>query len=90
MKIDINQFLKPCSCGKEHKILVDDIIIESGAINKLPKILKRERFSDKKNIVMVCDENTYKVAGKQVEKLLQDIMPIIKKLILSLFRQRQV
>lgn len=77
MKIDINQFLKPCSCGKEHKILVDDIIIESGAINKLPEILKRERFADKKNIVMVCDENTYEVAGKQVEKLLSGIKKVV-------------
>lgn len=47
MKIDINQFLKPCSCGRTHEILVDDIIIESGAIKKLPEILSRERFADK-------------------------------------------
>jgi len=79
MKIDINQFLKPCSCGRTHEILVDDIIIESGAIKKLPEILSRERFADKKAIVMICDTNTYDVAGKQVEAL----VPGMKKVVLN-------
>ena len=79
MKIDINQFLKQCSCGRTHEILVDDIIIESGAIKKLPEILSRERFADKKAIVMICDTNTYDVAGKQVEAL----VPGMKKVVLN-------
>ena len=77
MKLDINQFLKPCSCGRQHEIVVDDIIIESGAVNKLPEILKREKFAGKKNIVMVCDEHTYEVAGKKVEALLPGIGKVI-------------
>ena len=69
MKIDVNQFLKPCSCGRKHEIVVDDIIIDSGAINQLPEILKRPAYADKKSLVMICDENTYEAAGKQVEGL---------------------
>ena len=69
MKIDVNQFLKPCSCGRKHEIVVDDIIIDSGAINQLPEILKRPAYADKKSLVMICDENTYEAAGKQVEVL---------------------
>ena len=44
MKIDVNQFLKPCSCGRKHEIVVDDIIIDSGLINQLPEILKDQRM----------------------------------------------
>ena len=44
MKIDVNQFLKPCSCGRKHEIVVDDIIIDSGAINQLPEILKDQHM----------------------------------------------
>ena len=43
MKIDVNQFLKPCSCGRKHEIVVDDIIIDSGAINQLPENLKKDQ-----------------------------------------------
>lgn len=79
MKIDVNEFLKPCSCGRKHEIVVDDIIIESGAIAQLPDILKRPAYADKKSLVMICDENTYEAAGKQVETLI----PGIKKIILN-------
>ena len=79
MKIDVNQFLKPCSCGRKHEIVVDDIIIDSGAINQLPEILKRPAYADKKSLVMICDENTYEAAGKQVEAL----VPRLKKIVLD-------
>ena len=79
MKIDVNQFLKPCSCGRKHEIVVDDIIIDSGAINQLPEILKRPAYADKKSLVMICDENTYEAAGKQVEAL----VPGLKKIVLD-------
>lgn len=79
MKIDVNEFLKPCSCGRKHEIVVDDIIIESGAIAQLPNILKRPAYEDKKSLVMICDENTYEAAGKQVEELI----PGLKKIVLN-------
>lgn len=79
MKIDVNEFLKPCSCGRKHEIVVDDIIIESGAISQLPDILKRPAYADKKSLVMICDENTYEAAGKQVEELI----PGLKKIVLN-------
>lgn len=79
MKIDVNEFLKPCSCGRKHEIVVDDIIIERGAIAQIPDILKRPAYADKKSLVMICDENTYEAAGKQVETLI----PGIKKIILN-------
>lgn len=79
MKIDVNEFLKPCSCGRKHEIVVDDIIIDSGAINRLPEILKRPDYREKKSLVMICDENTYEAAGKRVEKLVPEVKKIILK-----------
>lgn len=79
MRIDMQEFLKPCSCGRKHEIIVDDIIIEQGAIEKLPEILARKEYEAFKTIAMVCDENTYEAAGKKVESL----VPGLKKVILN-------
>ena len=76
MEIDISRFSRPCSCGKQHRIDVKDIIIESGAIARLPGVLASE-YPDKKNIVMVCDEHTYKAAGEKVETLIPGLKQII-------------
>ena len=67
MKVNINKFTGFCGCGKEHKILVKDIIIESEAIKKLPEIIEKEGF---KNITIICDENTYVAAGEEVEEVI--------------------
>ena len=67
MKVNINKFTGFCGCGKEHKILVKDIIIESEAIKKLPEIMEKEGF---KNITIICDENTYMAAGEEVEEVI--------------------
>ena len=50
MKVNINKFTGFCGCGKEHKILVKDIIIESEAIKKLPEIMEKEGW---KNITII-------------------------------------
>ncbi len=69
MFLDIQAFCKPCSCGKQHTITVKDILIEKGALEKLPGILRRY-YADRQCPVIVCDENTYKAAGSQVSRLL--------------------
>lgn len=56
-----------CSCDrKKHSAPLEGYEISSGAIQKIPQILK-----DYKRIYVVADENTYKVAGKQVEEILK-------------------
>lgn len=77
MKIDINKFKGRCSCGRTHDLVVEDMILEEGAIKKLPELLKRERYAKYQKMVMVCDDNTYEAAGKRVEKLFPGI-PVIQ------------
>ncbi|MCH3965780.1 MAG: sn-glycerol-1-phosphate dehydrogenase [Clostridium sp.] len=56
-----------CECGKNHECNVKSMIIENSAIKKIPDLLKKLEF---KNILMIADTNTYKVAGKNVETIL--------------------
>lgn len=77
MKIDLNEFLKPCGCGRKHEMVVEDIILEGGAINRLPEVLRRPAYENVKNIVMICDENTYQAAGKKICKILPAVSPVI-------------
>ena len=67
MRVDINKFIGFCGCGKEHKIMVKDIIIESEAIKKLSMIMEKEGF---KNITIICDENTYAAAGEEIKEII--------------------
>lgn len=67
MRVEINKFIGFCGCGKEHKIMVKDIIIESEAIKKLSMIMEKEGF---KNITIICDENTYAAAGEEIKEII--------------------
>lgn len=56
-----------CSCAmKKHKAPIEGWEISSGAINKLPEILK-----DYHRIYVVADENTYAAAGERVVEALK-------------------
>ena len=56
------------SCGKRHFGLLRDYIAEENAIEKLPALL--EKYGCKKPFVL-CDPNTYRAAGMQVEDVLK-------------------
>ena len=70
LNIDVKKFSEPCACGKEHTIFVKDILVEAGALQKLPSILSGEAYGKFRNPVVICDENTYRAAGRDVLKLL--------------------
>lgn len=58
-----------CACGREHTFNIDDVIIGSGAVKRLPEVISR--YSAKKVFVM-SDRNTYKAAGERVLAILSD------------------
>lgn len=60
---------KICSCGKVHKASVDCLLIEKGAVKKIPEFV--EKYGAKKAFV-IADVNTYSAAGKQVADILKD------------------
>ncbi len=66
MKIDLSRFLGMCSCGKEHAITVDEIIIESGAVKELSRVT-----ADYQHPVIVCDKNTKAAAYPYMKDYLE-------------------
>lgn len=60
---------KKCNCGKEHSVIIDKIIVEKGALNRLPDILKE--YNTKK-VFILADKNTYKAAGERVFEILSE------------------
>ncbi len=54
-----------CPCGQTHTCTIGQVVIRHGALNELPAMA-----GEYKNILLVCDENTYRVAGRRAEELL--------------------
>ena len=60
---------KFCSCGKEHDIAIDDVVIGKGAIQRLPEFLAK--YQSRKPFIL-ADRNTYKAAGEAVAAILRE------------------
>jgi len=58
-----------CECGHHHGTRFSNYLIGEGVINELPGLLKKMGY---KYPFILCDTHTYEVAGRQVEKLLQE------------------
>jgi len=56
-----------CKCGKDHSVSIDKILIQKDAISLLPEIINEYQF---KRIFLIADNNTYKVQGIEVGRLL--------------------
>ena len=68
-----------CECERgRHSAPLLGYEISSGAIAKIPEILKKY-----KRIYLVSDENTYKAAGERVEKILSECGKLCSKCILT-------
>ena len=67
MKIDLHEFTKPCPCGQEHPLTVQDIRIGPGVLQELPAILASHGWSAP---VLICDDNTWQAAGRAIQALL--------------------
>lgn len=58
---------KNCPCGKEH-IFTSKVVVEKGAINKLPLLLGEINCH---SAFIIADKNTYSVASKKVVDILE-------------------
>lgn len=66
MQIDLKALSEDCPCGQKHSIAVEQAVIESGAVCRLPAFLEGHGF---RRPAVVCDENTWHAAGKAVAEL---------------------
>ena len=58
-----------CACGKTHFMDMDNIFIESGAINRVAKVVQSYKANEP---LIIADENTFKVAGEKVAQKLDE------------------
>ena len=58
-----------CSCGKKHDFTIKHVVVESGAILRLPEFISE--FGVKKPFIL-ADKNTFKACGELVCKTLND------------------
>lgn len=63
----INSIKGECACGMCHGTAIEDIVIESGAVNRVGELLNKNNFP--KNILLVADENTLKAADGIISSL---------------------
>ena len=61
---------RPCSCGKRHPVSLRALMMESGALSKLPETVSA--LGEYKHLVMISDDNTYAAAGKCAEAFLRE------------------
>jgi len=76
-EFDINAILGEnnltCQCGKRHTVSVKDVVIERGAIARVPGLLKKYGGS---RPFLIADRNTFKAAGEAVCDILsKDKLP---------------
>ncbi|HEX7057340.1 MAG TPA: sn-glycerol-1-phosphate dehydrogenase [Bacilli bacterium] len=70
IKLDIaaiNRHFADCGCGCPHARADLEIVVEAGAISRLPEFLREHHV---RQICVAVDENTYAAAGENVCKLL--------------------
>ncbi len=58
-----------CSCGKHHSAALEELIIESGALKRLPGLIKSRGYQ---KVFILTDQNEYAAAGRQVCGILQE------------------
>ncbi len=63
----IEEFRKPCPCGRIHDTAVKDVHIGSGLVNEVGNILRNNQFSH--NILLVADKTTLKAADGILDSL---------------------
>ena len=56
-----------CPCGQAHDFATKDVVIESGAVNRVGEILKKNGFG--KKLLFIADNNTLKAADGVLESL---------------------
>lgn len=77
MRVDTDDFARPCSCGREHHIEVKDIIIEEGAVEVLEREMSDGYLKEYISPLLICDTNTYKATEEIMEEIFDRCQVIV-------------
>lgn len=79
MRVDADDFARPCSCGREYQIAVKEILIEAGAVEKLEEEMSEGMLKEYISPLVICDTNTYAAT----EEIMEDIYDRCQVLVLD-------
>lgn len=79
MRVDTDDFARPCGCGKNHHIEVKEILIEEGVEEKLEEAMSDGFLKEYISPLLICDTNTCKVT----EEIMEDIYDRCQVLVLD-------
>ena len=71
MIVQTEIFNGPCSCGRDHKIEVKDIILGEHAAEKLLDALRNGELSGYQHPLIICDQNTRDAAMDRLKEIWQ-------------------
>ena len=74
---EITENTKICDCGKTHTVTLKKFLMQKNALSHIGEVVNF--LGDYKNVVMVCDQNTLRVAGSTVENFIK----LKQKIVLS-------
>lgn len=64
-----NYLVSPCPCGRKHDVAVDEVVVGSGVLTRLPEFVAR--YGAKKPFIL-ADINTFRAAGEKVCAILDE------------------
>ena len=73
VELSANRFtdeIYPCTCGRDHPVCTRKILIEPGALEKVPDIIRELGWGH--NLALLADKNTFAVAGERLKTLLME------------------
>lgn len=79
MRVDTDDFARPCGCGKNHHIEVKEILIGEGVVEKLEEAMSDGFLKEYISPLLICDTNTCKVT----EEIMEDIYDRCQVLVLD-------
>lgn len=79
MRVDTDDFGRPCRCGREHHIGVKEILIEDGAVKQLEEAMCDGFLKQYISPLLICDTNTLKAT----EEIMEDIYDRCQILVLD-------
>ena len=69
MEVQLDSFKKGCSCGREHLITIEKILIDSHALSEVSAFIEQQDLTVYPMII--CDTNTYHTGGSTLQTLLK-------------------
>lgn len=67
MRVEPDDFARPCKCGRKHQIEVKEILIEEGAVEKLEEAMSDGFLKEYISPLLICDTNTFKATEEIME-----------------------